>query len=136
MPRGSLGLQRRLRQPMTCWGLKSIWVMRKSPTSISERSSFSTEKTLRRLVSNLPKEVAEVAPDGAQSRDAEAAQGAEAARSAAAGLAAPARAAQGVAAVGASLGAPAGSFARRELLHDCVQRSGYQKSFGLLTAAL
>ena len=115
---------------MTCWVLKSIWVMRKSPTSTSGRSSCSTEKTLRRLASNSPKEVAEVAPDGAQSPDAEAARGAEAARSAAAGLAEPARAAQGAAAVAAYRGAPAGSFARRELLHDCVQRNGYQKIFG------
>jgi hypothetical protein len=92
--------------------------MRKSPTSTSERSSFSTEKTLRRLASNSPNEAAEVAPDGAQSPDAEAARGAEAAQSAAAGLAQPARAAQGAAAVAASRGAPAGSFARRELLPD------------------
>src|SRR6516164_9364309 len=98
--------------------------MRKSPTSTSERSSFSTEKTLRRLASNTPYEAAEVAPphgaqepDGAQSPDAEAARGAEAAQSAAAGLAEPARAAQGAAAV-ALPGVPAGSFAKRELFPD------------------
>jgi hypothetical protein len=117
---------------MTCWVLKSIWVMRKSPTSTSGRSLFSTEKTLRPLASNSPKEAAEVAPDGAQSRDAEAALGAEAAQSAAAGLAEPARAAQGAAAVAVSPGAPAGSFARRELLHGCVQPNGYQKTFGFV----
>ena len=73
-----------------------------------------------------------MAPDGAQSRDAEAARGAGAAQSAAAGLAEPARAAQGAAAVAASRGAPAGSFARRELLHDWVQRNRYQKVFGFV----
>ena len=72
------------------------------------------------MANNSPKEAAEVAPDGAQSRDAEAARGAEAAQSAAAGLAEPARAALGAAAVAASRGAPAGSFARRELFPDCV----------------
>src|SRR5262252_2405889 len=108
--------------------------MRKSPTSTSERSSLSTEKTLRWLASNTPNEAAEVAPphgaqesDGAQSPDAEAAGGAEAAQSAAAGLAEPARAAQGAAAAAALRGAPAGSFARRELFPDCVQRSGSTK---------
>src|SRR5499427_9564682 len=109
--------------------------MRKSPTPTSERSSFSTEKTLRWLASNTPNGAAEVvAPphgaqesDGAQSPDAEAAGVAEAAQSAAAGLAEPARAVQGAAAAAAPRGAPAGSFARRELFPDCVQRSGSTK---------
>jgi hypothetical protein len=80
---------------------------------------------LRRLASNTLNEAAEVA------------EAAEAAQSAAAGLAEPARAAQGAAAVAASRGAPAGSFARRELFPGlCPTQWVYKRASASFTAAL